>query len=102
LGQEHQRQVLEGYPLTLCPNQREGQTTMIPAQTPLPPHLYSLLEDLTLAKSHLEAANSFTPLLKSDVPELAEGIADALTSCEQALSVLSDFHAYSDGGKADE
>ncbi len=69
---------------------------MIPAQTPLPPHLYSLLEDLVLAQSHLQAANSFNSLIQDNTPELASNIADALTACQEALSILNDLPAYSD------
>jgi hypothetical protein len=70
---------------------------MVSARTPLPPHLYSLLEDLTLAKSHLEAADLFSPLVQEDTPELAESISDALTGCLQALAVLNNLATYSDG-----
>lgn len=79
-------------------HQVKRQLTMIPARTSLPPHLYPLLEDLTLAKSHLEGANSLIPILQSDTPELAETISDALTGCLQALSILDNLSAYSDGG----
>jgi hypothetical protein len=75
---------------------------MVPAQTPLPPHLYALLEDLTLANSHLEGASSFVPLLQDNTPELATNISDALSACQEALAVLSNLRTYSDEGKTDE
>jgi hypothetical protein len=75
---------------------------MISPSSTIPAYFHSLLEDLLLAKSHLEAADSFSPLLHSDTPELAENIADALTSCQQALAVLSDLPTYCDQGKTNE
>jgi len=69
---------------------------MISPQTTIPTYFHALLEDLLLAQSHLEAANSFNPLVQNDTPELAESIADALTACQQALVVLNDLPTYSD------
>ncbi len=75
---------------------------MISPNSSIPAYFHPLLEDLTLAKSHLEAAHSFSPLLHSDTPELAENVADALTACQQALAVLSDLPTYCDQGKTNE
>jgi len=69
---------------------------MISPKTTIPTYFHALLEDLLLAQSHLEGANSFSPLLQSSTPELAESIADALTACQQALAVLSDLPTYCD------
>jgi hypothetical protein len=69
---------------------------MISPKTTIPAYFHALLEDLTLANAHLEAANSFTTLVENDTPELAESIADALTACQQALAVLNDLPTYSD------
>ncbi len=69
---------------------------MISPQTTIPTYFHALLEDLTLASAHLEAANSFNPLVENDTPELAESIADALSACQQALAVLNDLPTYSD------
>jgi hypothetical protein len=71
---------------------------MISPQTTIPTYFHALLEDLTLASAHLEAANSFNPLVQNDTPELAESIADALTACQRALAVLNDLPTYSDQG----
>jgi hypothetical protein len=75
---------------------------MISRQTTIPAYFHSLLEDLLLAQSYLQAANFFTSLLESDTPELAECIADGLTACEQGLNILSNFRSYSDGAATDE
>ncbi len=69
---------------------------MISPSSTIPAYFHSLLEDLLLAQSHLEAANSFNPLVENDTPELAESIADALSACQQALAVLNDLPTYSD------
>jgi hypothetical protein len=75
---------------------------MISPTSTIPAYFHSLLEDLILAQCHLEAANSFTALLESDTPELAENLADALTACQQALTVLNNLPTYSDKGTSDE
>ncbi len=69
---------------------------MISPKTTIPPYFHALLEDLTLASAHLEAASSFNPLVQNDTPELVENIADALTACQQALAILSDLPTYRD------
>ncbi len=69
---------------------------MISPSSATPAYFHTLLEDLLLAHSHLEAANSFTALLESDTPELAENLADALTACQQALAILNDLPTYRD------
>jgi hypothetical protein len=71
---------------------------MISPSSTTPAYFHTLLEDLLLAQSHLEAANSFTALFESDTPELAENLADALSACHQALAVLNDLPTYSDKG----
>ncbi len=68
---------------------------MISPSSTIPAYFHSLLEDLILAQSHLEAANSFNSLL-GDTPELASNIADALTACQEALSILNDLPTYRD------
>lgn len=62
---------------------------MISPSSTTPAYFHSLLEDLTLAKCHLEAAHSFNPLFQ-DTPELATNISDALIACKKALAVLND------------
>jgi hypothetical protein len=69
---------------------------MISPQTTIPTYFHALLEDLTLAQSHLEAANSFNCLLQDNTPELASNIADALTACQEALAILNDLPTYRD------
>jgi hypothetical protein len=96
IGQEHQLLNLTSPQLTLCPNTSNEANTMISPSSTIPAYFHSLLEDLLLAQSHLEAANSFNPLVENDTPELAESIADALSACQQALAVLNDLPTYSD------
>jgi hypothetical protein len=76
--------------------QKPMQGAIIKQSPCTPAYFHSLLEDLTLAQSHLEAANSFNCLLQDNTPELASNIADALTACQEALAILNDLPTYRD------
>ncbi len=69
---------------------------MISPNFTTPAYFHSLLEDLLLAKSHLEGASTYNPVLQENTPELASNIADALTACQEALSILNDLPTYQD------
>jgi hypothetical protein len=58
-----------------------------------------LAEVATECRVRLESALHTAERYRSQVPELATALADAVTACRQASTVLNDLPTYSDGGQ---
>lgn len=59
-----------------------------------------LAEVAVECRVRLESALSTAERYRSQVPALATALADALTGCQQATSILDDLEVYADGGQS--